>query len=601
MRNIHIIAATLFLSFTVAIPSAAKQKKASAGSVSPLTIIDKLRNVECYRAMAEFSVTMPQLNDDVVYRLDLTQRTAKADSLLPCSYLIDWTLTTRDNPIRGFSAYYDGNHYRYSGERLQEYHQKWDPVPFTARTSGPTSLKGVQRTAQFANLLPLTIAEELDRIIASESYTVTVHPDTIISGKRCIALEAIMLLNGVTAMEATYAFSPETMMPLSICFENNPGSVSEQTVNVRYTSTTLSDNCDAINEQWLMQRYTDVFENYRESNFRIENLPGTRLPGFALPTTTGERYQRRSADGFAVPTIVALLDTSHGYTSSVVASLRSAIDALPYNADLIMAFVDKHVDAIEEDVPELRPGEHLLMSAKPLVRDCGAASLPAIILVDADGVVRNIVVGYNNNLASDVIQKMALIPATPKVAASKQNKQSNNENFTTSPMETVHFKGQECHTYGTLPAVGTQAPDFNLTAADLSAVKSEDFKGKTIVLNIFPSLDTEVCARSVRRFNEEAGKLDNTVVVCVSQDLPFAMNRFCTIEGLKDVTPASAFRSPQFGEKYGVILVDGPLAGLLTRAVVIIGSDGMIKYRELVDEITEEPDYEAALRALKGI
>ncbi|MCM1401883.1 MAG: thiol peroxidase [Bacteroides sp.] len=167
-------------------------------------------------------------------------------------------------------------------------------------------------------------------------------------------------------------------------------------------------------------------------------------------------------------------------------------------------------------------------------------------------------------------------------------------------METVHFKETPCHTYGTLPAVGTQAPSFNLTGADLSAVKSEDYKGKTVVLNIFPSLDTDVCARSVRKFNEEASGLENTAVICVSEDLPFAMARFCTLEGLKNVVPASAFRSPQFGEKYGVMLVDGPLAGLLTRAVVVIGPDGTVKYRELVSEITREPDYEAALNAIKG-
>ncbi|MDE6323895.1 MAG: thiol peroxidase [Paramuribaculum sp.] len=167
-------------------------------------------------------------------------------------------------------------------------------------------------------------------------------------------------------------------------------------------------------------------------------------------------------------------------------------------------------------------------------------------------------------------------------------------------METVHFKGIPCHTYGTVPAAGSKAPEFNLTAADLSTVSSDDFKGKTIVLNIFPSLDTDVCARSVRRFNEMAGNLDNTAVVCVSEDLPFAMSRFCTIEGLENVIPASAFRSPMFGEKYGVMLVDGPLAGLLTRAVIIIGSDGTVKYRDLVNEITDEPDYEAAINVLTG-
>ena len=120
-----------------------------------------------------------------------------------------------------------------------------------------------------------------------------------------------------------------------------------------------------------------------------------------------------------------------------------------------------------------------------------------------------------------------------------------------------------------------------------------------MVLNVFPSLDTPVCAASVRRFNKEASDLDNTVVLCVSMDLPFAAGRFCELEGLKDVIPASAFRSPMFAEKYGLKLVDGPLAGLLARAVIVIDGDRNVIYRELVDEITNEPKYAEALDVLK--
>lgn len=167
-------------------------------------------------------------------------------------------------------------------------------------------------------------------------------------------------------------------------------------------------------------------------------------------------------------------------------------------------------------------------------------------------------------------------------------------------METVYFNGQRCHTYGTLPEPGSVAPCFNLTGADLQSIDCAAFAGKRIVLNIFPSLDTEVCAASVRRFNKEASEMKDTVVVCVSMDLPFAMKRFCTAEGIKDVVVASAFRSPMFGQKYGVQLCDGPLAGLLTRAVVIIDANRRVVYRELVEEITREPDYEAALRVLRG-
>ncbi len=166
-------------------------------------------------------------------------------------------------------------------------------------------------------------------------------------------------------------------------------------------------------------------------------------------------------------------------------------------------------------------------------------------------------------------------------------------------METIYFKGTPCHTYGKVPAVGEKAPCFTLVTPELKEVTCDDFHGKRIVLNVFPSLDTPVCAASVRRFNEAVSKLDNTVVLCVSMDLPFAAGRFCETEGLKAVIPASAFRSPMFAENYGLQLVDGPLAGLLARAVIIIDTDRKIIYRDLVEEITDEPRYDEAIDVLR--
>lgn len=166
-------------------------------------------------------------------------------------------------------------------------------------------------------------------------------------------------------------------------------------------------------------------------------------------------------------------------------------------------------------------------------------------------------------------------------------------------METVYFQGNACHTYGEVPAVGTKAPDFTLVTPELKEVHLGDYAGKKLVLNIFPSLDTAVCAMSVRKFNQKTASHPDTAVLCVSMDLPFAAQRFCSAEGIKDVVPASAFRSPEFVKDYGVELVDGPLKGLLARAVLIVDKDGKIIYRELVEEITHEPDYDAALKMLK--
>ena len=165
-------------------------------------------------------------------------------------------------------------------------------------------------------------------------------------------------------------------------------------------------------------------------------------------------------------------------------------------------------------------------------------------------------------------------------------------------MAQTALKGTPVSTVGDLPAVGATLPSFDLVGVDLGAVASGDHAGKRLVLNVFPSVDTGVCAASVRRFNELAASLDNTVVVCVSQDLPFAQARFCGAEGLENVVMGSAFRST-FGDDYGVTFADGPMAGLLARSVVVADADGRILHTELVPETTQEPDYDAAVAALR--
>jgi thiol peroxidase len=164
-------------------------------------------------------------------------------------------------------------------------------------------------------------------------------------------------------------------------------------------------------------------------------------------------------------------------------------------------------------------------------------------------------------------------------------------------MAEVTLGGNPVHTSGDLPSVGAPAPSFSLVGADLGEFDAGSFAGKSVILNIFPSIDTPTCATSVRQFNERAAGLDETVVVCVSADLPFAQNRFCGAEGIENVKVGSTFRS-DFGSDYGVTLTDGKLQGVLARAVVVIGPDGTVKHTELVSEIAQEPDYDAALAAL---
>ena len=167
-------------------------------------------------------------------------------------------------------------------------------------------------------------------------------------------------------------------------------------------------------------------------------------------------------------------------------------------------------------------------------------------------------------------------------------------------MTQIMFKGNPIHTSASLPQSGTQAPDFRVVRADLSPLTLSEFKGKKVILNIFPSLDTPVCAASVRRFNVEAARLNNIVVLCISRDLPFAQKRFCAAEGIENVIVGSEYRDSSFGKAYGVQIVDGALEGLFSRAVVVVDEQGKVLYAEQVPEISAEPNYEKALAAAKN-
>jgi len=167
-------------------------------------------------------------------------------------------------------------------------------------------------------------------------------------------------------------------------------------------------------------------------------------------------------------------------------------------------------------------------------------------------------------------------------------------------MATISLKGAVIHTSGDLPKVGAKLPDFKLTKSDLSDVSLADFKGKTLILNIVPSLDTGTCAASARAFNKKIKELGGTLVLTISRDLPFAQKRFCEAEGIDTVVTLSELRDRKFGEAYGAVILDGPLAGLLSRAVVVADAAGRVTYVEQVPEIAQEPDYAKALAAAKS-
>ncbi len=191
-----------------------------------------------------------------------------------------------------------------------------------------------------------------------------------------------------------------------------------------------------------------------------------------------------------------------------------------------------------------------------------------------------------------------LIATTGWAQTNTSNNQTTTSNMENTNGTTITLGGKTVHTIGRLPAVGTQAKDFTLTAVDLTEKTFADFKGKYIIMNIFPSVNTGVCSKSVRTFNQDAANLNNTIVLCISKDLPFAQKQFCGAEGIDRVVMLSDFRN-DFGNIYGVLMVDGAFKGLLSRAVIVIDPEGKIVYEQQVPEIGQEPDYASALAVVK--
>lgn len=219
-----------------------------AGEVGVGQILKALSGAECYRSNAEFVVTMPQLSEDVVYKLELLSKaTDGADPLLPCDYLIDWELTGRQEPVKGFSAYFSGHHYRFSGEKLQEYHMEWDSVPFIPSRYGLSRGVSVQRAAQFVNLLPQVMAEELGELLADSLSRIVYHPDTLIGGEHRRVIDIDVVVGETVGRECEYVFDFTSLMPVRVTFENSPGSIAEQTVEVKYDP--LDEPCMDINEK----------------------------------------------------------------------------------------------------------------------------------------------------------------------------------------------------------------------------------------------------------------------------------------------------------------------------------------------------------------
>lgn len=362
------------------------------------SIAQMLDSVPTASGNVQYKVYLPSSPEPVEHDVDVHATRVPSDTLLPVSYLLDWTLTTPSGESHAFTAYFDGNFYRYHNNRLTEYHRDTD-ISSLGRGSSP----GVQITAQFAELTPVVLARRLRAMASDSSYIYEIKPQP---QSQRIVVDGVRRVSGYDGMEYEYVFDASTGLPLAFDLVYNPASISEQTVTATFDWDKNARPL-VINEDELIKRYPDIFARYRTSNYRIENLMGEPVPTFTSPTPTRERYHHVRGDDFRSPTVLVYLDTSVGDAANTVSDIRRGVDTLPVSADVIYLFADKDIDAIETVTGPMREGEHVLMNAGAAARDMGVTVTPTIIFCSRDrGIITDVQIGYNKNLPIIVNQKI---------------------------------------------------------------------------------------------------------------------------------------------------------------------------------------------------
>lgn len=382
-RNLLLIALFLPVAFT-----------AQCGNPSLNDIADRITANKCLSGNAVYEVMLPSAPDPVTYTVVLESFAAPKDTIAGCDYLIDWTLPRRKGVSKGFAAYFDGNHYRYRDTKLQEYHISDDATPFAGE-------KGVARAAQFAELLPAIMAENLRKMASDSafSYKISQNNDKI-------TVRGVQSIRGFDAMEFTYTFDSATGLPVMIDQLFNPASISEQTVTVNINWKEIP--CADLSEAALTDRYPEVFDKYRVSNFKVNSLIGQRLPAFTAKTADGERYIFDREKSFKAPTLIVFLDPSVAGTDMVLKQIRNAKALSSVTFDVLFALPENDTKSAELLTSETPSDEKILLAARGLIRDCGVTAFPTMLFCAPDGIVREIELGANNNLSDIVIQKVTL-------------------------------------------------------------------------------------------------------------------------------------------------------------------------------------------------
>lgn len=356
----------------------------------------RLTQMTEFNAGVKATVELPVGSDDeIIYNLKISTTAASdADTLQTVAYLVDWELPKVNS--HGFSAYFDGNFYRYrDGSRMQEYHAAVNPEPFTSAIP-------VQTHTQFYETLPVALGAELLEMTVDTTFTLHWVPDTVFRGADVSVLLANRNIRGYEAANLKYVFDRNTMRPLYIEKEMSPGSISEQTLTYVYSYSPEPYEVP-LSESTLSTLYPEAFSLYRDDNFGLLSLKDKAVPPISLPTLDGERFNRSRGETTGSLQLIVFLDENIGSTPDVIANVRRAIGTLPMSVDVVWIFLSNRSDDIETLTGNANWGETVLKSGRNAVKDFGVAVTPSLIFVGRDGKVKDVVAGFNNNLYQSVI------------------------------------------------------------------------------------------------------------------------------------------------------------------------------------------------------
>ena len=341
-------------------------------------LTEELGKNRCLAGKVTYEVYLPSQADPVVYTINLIVGKEK-DPYCECSYLIDWTLPRGQNNSYGFNAYDgNGNHFRYRDTRLQEFHVMEDSIPFIS------SAGGVARTAQFTELLPIFVNKRIIELINDSTVNYSYNEQNgIFSG--------IQQINGYDSFEFTYHFDIETGLPDIFDFIYNPGGISEQTVSAHFDWEKIDIDCVEIDEDFLINNFKDVFEKYRISNFKVENLRGTQIPNFTYRNSenASRMYHNRGEADLINLTLIAFVDTEVENTNNYIESIENAIAFSGRPITIIYAFYNENLSNLKDN-SETR---NIIDNPGKLIRNCGINAYPTLLVINKDGNIEDIIVG----------------------------------------------------------------------------------------------------------------------------------------------------------------------------------------------------------------